>query len=405
MRNWPLLFVALFLVSPGLAWTQPTVDLVQNIQQVTLREGRKKSPTWFIPRGCMVPSVQGPVAFMTLQTIAGSDHYGPVQWMQSRDLGKTWTEPQPVPGLGRHKLENGIEQGVCDVVPEYHPTTGTILAMGHTVFYKTSGFFKEQPPRHTVYVVRDAQGNWSDTRKLVWDDPRATYIYTAGCAQRINLENGDVLVPLSFGPDAKKPRSVGTVLCSFDGKELKIKQVSNELKGTVGRGFLEPSLARLDNKFYLTIRAEDGHGYVTTSEEGLNWAKPTAWQWDDGQAIAMSTTQQRWLVHSDALYLVYTRKAPENSSVFRWRAPLYLAQVDRKTLHLIRATERVAVPLVGDGTKEGKNIANLGNFHTQMVTPNESWVTLGEVIPANYRGDLLLARIFWKQPNQLVGNK
>jgi hypothetical protein len=116
----------------------------------------------------------------------------------------------------------------------------------------------------------------------------------------------------------------------------------------------------------------------------------------------MSTTQQRWLPHSDGLYLVYTQKDESNANVARWRAPLFLARVDPATLRLVRATERVAVPLVGDGVREPGKVAHLGNFHTQVVTAGESWVTVGEVIPGSWRGDLLLARVWWATPNALA---
>ena len=46
----------------------------------------------------------------------------------------------------------------------------------------------------------------------------------------------------------------------------------------------------LDGKVWMTIRAEDGHGYVSVSDDGLTWAEPTAWKWDDGGDVAMSTT-------------------------------------------------------------------------------------------------------------------
>ncbi len=380
----------------ALALPRRREDLVRDVERVTLRRGRDGGISWFHPRACRLPD--GAI-LMTLQSITGSDLFGPVHWTESRDLGRSWTDPQPIPALGRRPAGEDLEEGVCDVVPEHHPRTRTILAMGHNVFYRKNAFFNPQPPRHSLYVVRGPDGAWSERRRLEWDDPRATQIYSCGCAQRATLESGDILVPLSFGPKERTDRSVATALCAFDGKTLAVKRVGNELRKPVGRGFLEPSLAALDGRFHLTIRAEDGRGYVTRSGDGLAWEEPVAWAWDDGEPLAMSTTQQRWLVHSEALHLVYTRKAKENANVMRWRAPLYMARVDRSTLRLVRATERVVLPLVGDGINDPKNVAHLGNFHTNPASPGESWVTVGEVIPASFRGDLLLARVRWSRPN------
>ena len=117
----------------------------------------------------------------------------------------------------------------------------------------------------------------------------------------------------------------------------------------------------------------------------------------------MSTTQQHWLTHSDGLFLVYTRKDKANTGVIRWRAPLYVARVDVRTRRLIRATERVVLPLMGDGVKDPNSVALMGNFNITNAGPDESWVTVGEWMPRkNARGDLLLARIRWSRPNQLA---
>jgi hypothetical protein len=115
----------------------------------------------------------------------------------------------------------------------------------------------------------------------------------------------------------------------------------------------------------------------------------------------MSTTQQHWLTHSEGLFLSYTRKAPENANVMRWRAPLYLAEVDPETMRLRRESERIVFPLIGDGINDPTHVAHYGNFHVNNVDANESWISAGEVIPANFRGDLLLARIRWSRPNRL----
>ncbi len=199
------------------------------------------------------------------------------------------------------------------------PTTGTVLAVGHNVYYKGGVLARPQRRRWPVYVVRSPDGRWSGPQRLEWDDPRASAIYTCGCSQRVVLDDGDVLVPLSFGPEGRPDRSVTSVRCSFDGQDLRIREVGSELVHASGRGLLEPSLSRLDGRVFMTIRAEDGHGYVSTSEEGLHWEPHRPWCWDDGEPLAMSTTQQHWLPHSEGLFLVYTRKAEENVNVMRWR--------------------------------------------------------------------------------------
>jgi hypothetical protein len=102
------------------------------------------------------------------------------------------------------------------------------------------------------------------------------------------------------------------------------------------------------------------------------------------------------------LFLVYTRKAKENEKVFRWRAPLYMARVDTKALRLIRSTERVVLPLIGDGVHDPDHVARMGNFHTVAAIPGESWVTVGECLPRDgWRGDLLLASILWSRLNRM----
>jgi len=179
--------------------------------------------------------------------------------------------------------------------------------------------------------------------------------------------------------------------------------IRKKLAHDQGRGLLEPSLIHYGRRFLLTLRAEDNRGYVCASEDGLSWTPKQPWAWDDGEPLTMSTTQQHWLAHSAALFLVYTRKDPSNVNVPRWRAPLWMAQVDTQTLRLLRATERIVLPLVGDGVNAPDDVAYSGNFHPVNVSPEESWVTDGEMLSKRgWKGDLLLARIRWAKPNKLV---
>ncbi len=399
-----ILSLVVFFIACCVSSLAQQKDVVKSIERVTLRKWSDDQITWFLPRTTVVPSAKGAKLLMTLQEISGSDYYGPVKWRESADLGKTWSPMLDVPGWGRRKLDDGVEEAISDVVPEYHAKSNTVLAIGQTLFYKGGKFFADQPPRHVVYSVRDAAGNWSTPKKLVWDDPRNSRIYVAG---RVTLPNGDILLPLSFAPLGRVDNSVAVALCGFDGRELKIKRLGNELRNTAKRGLLEPSIVQVSNgqfgdKFYLTIRAEDNRGYVAVSSDGLNWAEPQAWTWDNGEPLEMSTTQHHWLKHSDGLYLVYMRKAAENANVMRWRAPLYMALIDQRTMRLIRSTERVVFPLLGDGINNPTMVPHYGNFHTMMLNREQSLILAGEVIPANFHGDLLMARIWWAKPNRFA---
>jgi hypothetical protein len=341
----------------------------------------------------------GTTAFMTLQPVTGSDYFGPVHWTTSDDLGATWSEFRPVPPLGRVPVEGGWQEGVCDVTPEFHPRTNSVLALGHNVFYRGPEFEAAQPSRCPVYAVwRD--GAWGPRRRLAWDDPRGSFIYTNNCGQRVTLDDGDVMLNFTFGVQGE-PRSVCGVRCSFDGAELVVQETGPALRHAAGRGLLEPSLTRFDGRFYLTMRAEDERGYVAVSDDGLHYEPKRPWTWDDGEPLTTSTTQQHWVTHADGLFLVYVRKDPSNVGVFRWRAPLWIAQVDVSTLRLIRATERVVLPLDGDGVHAGARVPLMGNFGVCRASPTEAWVTDGSWAPRNPgAGDLQLARITWSRPDR-----
>ena len=193
-----------------------------------------------------------------------------------------------------------------------------------------------------------------------------------------------------------------SVLCDYDGEKVRIVKVGNKLSKEVKRGLLEPSVACFQGQYYMTIRAEDDHGYVTASKDGLNWQPIQPWCWDDGEAITMSTTQQHWLVHHEKMFLVYTRKAKENINLMRWRAPLYMAAVDDKSLRLLRDSERIVLPIIGDGINEPKQVGLMGNFHINHATAGESWVTVGEnMYQMGFCGNCLLSRVQWSRPNKL----
>ena len=393
-------------------------ELIADISTRVAFSGRRGGTLWFHPRACRLPGSPQPdppspdcplpvrpsPILMTAQEISASDYFHPVHWMVTSDGGDSWSAPTPVPGFGRSPYGGSTEEAVCDVVPEYHPQSGKVLAMGHNVFYRDGGFFKPQPARWPVYNVFDpARARWGKKRRLEWDGREADRIYTCGCAQRFTFDTGEILIPLSYGDFIREDRRVCTVVAEFDGEKLGIVKTGPALELAVGRGLLEPSIVRHDGRFYMTIRAEDNLGHVSTSSDGLNWSKLESWTWDDGEPLTMSTTQQRWIAHSDGLFLVYTRKDEPNAEVMRWRAPLFIAEVTPDRPALIKESERIVVPMRGDGAAKPVEVPRLGNFHTVNVSPDQSWVTVGENIPPErWAGDTIIGTITWMNPNLLV---
>ena len=154
----------------------------------------------------------------------------------------------------------------------------------------------------------------------------------------------------------------------------------------------EPSLSFFNNRFYLTLR-KDVKGYVTRSDDGLHFEEPRPWGFDDGSELGSYNTQQHWVTHKDALFLVYTRRDPEYDHVFRHRAPLRMAQVNPDTMQVIRDTERNLIPSRG---------ARLGNFGVAEINEKETWVTVAEWMQPlgceKYGSDnaVYVARILWE---------
>ena len=201
-----------------------------------------------------------------------------------------------------------------------------------------------------------------------------------------------------FKEPTQQQYSVAVVRCRFDGRTLDYVEHGDALTIAVKRGLYEPSLTAFQGRYFLTMR-NDEHGYVCVSEDGLRFAAPRRWTFDDGTDLGSYNTQQHWVTHNDALLLAYTRRGANNDHVFRHRAPLFIAQVDPDRLQVIRATEQILVPERG---------ARLGNFGVVDVSPNETWVTVAEWMqPAGVQrrgsdNSIFVAKLKWNQPNSLV---
>ena len=334
---------------------------------------------WMHARAAMIPaSVTGgenPSALMVLFKFLGrSDFYSGVYTMRSDDMGATWTAPALEPQLDWVK-DGDVNIAVADVVPDWHAETGKYFAIGAQVRYSPEGKQLEDQPRahQTAYAVYDPKtGEWKQWRTIEMPAGEQFNFARNACAQSVIEANGDLLLPFYIGEKVGKPFSSTVVRCSFDGDEIKYLEHGNVLALETMRGLYEPSLVKFQGRYFLTLR-NDIKGYVSVSDDGMQYADPKPWTFEDGHEFGTYNTQQHWLTLGEGddagLFLIYTRRGADNDHVVRHRAPLFIAQVDPERLVVMRATEQVLVP---------ENGSTLGNSGVTVVSPDESWVTVGE---------------------------
>lgn len=294
------------------------------------------------------------------------DIFSQTYQMLSSDAGNSWTGPHLAKGL-----EN-ISSGDCEYVfggnPKLHCQTGRCLVIGNRTCYQNNSL--TYAPRGLEYSVFDEQNlSWRKPEELSGLEFAKMLAYNGGM-QRLELPNGDILLPI-YGTIAKGDRYFSIVAkCGFDGRELKLKEIGSIINLDIERGICEPSLTYLQGTYYLTLR-NDLAGYVATSEDGLHFSNLIKWRFDDGTDLGSYNTQQHWVKHGDKLFLVYTRKSADNEhlAIVRHRAPLFMAQVDPQKLCVIRETEQIIIPERG---------AKLGNFDVVEINDKETWVVVAE---------------------------
>ena len=90
--------------------------------------------------------------------------------------------------------------------------------------------------------------------------------------------------------EAETVSSVITVRYRFDGKKLNLIKSGSLLRGDgYSRRFIEPSLAKLKDKYYITLRTDEV-GLFATSDDGYAFSNVMPWRFDDGSLIGNYNT-------------------------------------------------------------------------------------------------------------------
>lgn len=377
------------------------------VQTDVVHQELNKNSSWFHPRAAAIPGFGkggNPAVIMTIQKhLNVSDYYSGMYYMRTDDLGKTWSGPVEIPELKWQYESDGTTVSVADVTPGWHEKTSRLIAIGIKVRYSNQGkqLLDKSRSHDAAYTIFDPVTSLWTSWKMINNVPAADskfFLVNPGCVQWIVKPDGKILLPIYFSGPELGESSVTVLECSFDGATLSYLRHGDEMTVKGGRGLGEPSLVLFKGTYYLTMR-NDFKAYVTTSKDGLHWTPFKPWAFNDGSDLGSYNTQAHWLVHSDGLFLSYTRRGANNDHIARNRAPLFVAQVDPVKLNVIRATEQVLMPERG---------VMLGNFGASAITKNESWVTDAEYMvgdkphPRGANGTVWAARVIWSKKNKLV---
>ena len=219
------------------------------VEQTVATQGFDEKMCWVHARAGAIPEAGGadPTVVMTLQKLqlSGSDIFYALNDMSTTDGGKTWSKPVEHESFARVPFafdgHEDLEITVCDFWPKWHAKTGKLLGTGHTVVYENNKV-RHVRPRGTAYAVYDpAATTWSPWRTIEMPADAKFGNVGAGCTQRFDLPNGQILLPVYFAEIGKKQFSTTVLRCSFDGETIRYLEHGSELTVPVQRGLCEPS--------------------------------------------------------------------------------------------------------------------------------------------------------------------
>ena len=339
---------------------------VIEIETLSFGENFDRTRNFFHP--AFVPLTGGGILF-TFQLIMESDCYGPPQYMLYSPEGG-WSEAAVIPGMENVNMGNGLVQGVADIRP-FAAADGTVAVFGCSTVYFRNKIKSDYMDiaQYSVYNTYHPDKGWGKCGVL-------SGVRTA-CTQAEFDNCGNWLIPCYFDKnlsDASANYVVKVLKLHLEGEKFSVIGESNELEYNVERGFIEPSIIFFKGFFYMTIRAEDGFGYVSKTADPMHWDKPKVWKFDNSE-LRTSTTQQHFFKMKDRLFLCYTRKTRDNEHVFRYRAPLFAAEIDTEKCCLKKSTETTVFPL----TEYQKSTGLYGNFHTVSMPDGSVWLSDGRL--------------------------
>ena len=357
--------------------------MIPTIKLIDFNNFAKSNDSWFNPA---VTRLADGRWLATMLTINGNDFFGDPMFSISADEGRSWTTPSPISSLASVKFpEIGVRVAVCDTHPFTSPSDGTVFVFGCTVHYSPKGnvcwdkeFDKSRLPKElAVYATWHPETGWSERKTLPlpgWESD-----YRTAATQLAFMPDGKCIIPIYMTVSngiycGYQSHFFGVTAPVYkqNGDFFEPVKTARVFTNSAGRGFVEPSAVRLaDGSYAMTIRAEDGNMYVSNSHDGFEWSEPTTWRWDDGTPLVTDSTQQHWVRIADKVFLLFTMKYNGNDALFRFRAPLLIAEAIPQEATLVHDTLRTVFERQ---TRNGVE-AFYGNFHCTQLDGNNALVT------------------------------
>jgi len=377
-------------LSAPVAAASPAADYL--IEPKRIYENDGSNDFWWTHTRCAAIPGQGeaggPAILCTASQDLNDNHtdvFYDIGYTISTDLGESWTPYSVIPQYQWKTMPNGYGGMLIDPVPVYHAATGKVLLLGMAQTYDASYGKRQTYPAYAVYDP--SSGTWSADWQLFSWPP--VYGHAGSSYPYVDEQTGSVLWPIHSTAGSG---ALQVVTASFDGTALVYQSMSGSVANTGSNGNrsgIEASLTRFGGEYFLTSR-DDSYNRLAKSADGLLWQPAVDLLWEDGTPVSGSmNTQMHWIARPDGLYLVYTRQDSINEDMFRYRAPLWMAEVNPATLRLMKETERIVMPNTTDR-------AQLGNFGTLDVTPELSIVTSNEW-KSLQPNSTIVSRILWNR--------
>lgn len=301
--------------------------------------------------------------------LSGIDVFNDIYFVKSTDGGVSFGAPELLQRL--ETRENGIRKIFSPNDEYYSDRHKKWFSFGCNLFYEDDTkpvLVGGVSVSSASYILRDPEtGHYvGDLRPLPLP---FECISAVPHGQVFEYENGDLQLSFYLRPKGVIKPLAMTVRYRYENDALSIVEAGKVVDYPLAaRGLSEPSVAKLGEKYYMTLRTDE-QGLLATSDDGFAFAEPTPWKWDDGSVLQNYNTMQRWIRHKDRLFLAYTRRGANNDHVFRHRAPIFMAAFDPENQCLVKSSEVILVPELG---------ARLGNFTVAEISDKEFWLLTAE---------------------------